>query len=101
MARTAITQRWACSIRGRAFKIKREKCGEEVVVGDGGVPAVGGEDGGVESFVGQVEPGGALVVEGALGGTVYRTGAAARGSARRSLLAAAPPWFKNQGYPLP
>ena len=50
-------------LRCGAFEVEGEECGEEVVVGDGGVPAVGGEDGGVEFFVGQVEPGGTFVVE--------------------------------------
>jgi hypothetical protein len=34
-----------------------------LVVGERGVPAVGGEDGFAEATVGEVEPGGALVAE--------------------------------------
>ena len=48
---------------GGAFEVEGEEGGEEVVVGHRWVPAVGGEDGGVEFFVGEGEPGGALVVE--------------------------------------
>jgi hypothetical protein len=46
-----------------AVEVEGEESGEEIVVGHVGVPAVGGEDGGVEFFVGQVEPGGSFVVE--------------------------------------
>ena len=53
----------AQSFGRRAFQIQGEEVFEELVVGEGGVPVVGGEDGGVEAAVGQVEPGGALVVE--------------------------------------
>src|SRR4029077_16848732 len=51
------------SFRRGAFEVECEEFLEKLVVGQGGVPAVGGEDGGVEAAVGEVEPGGALVVE--------------------------------------
>ena len=44
-------------------KIQFEEFFQDLVVGQRGVPAVGGEDGSVEFLVGQVEPGGAFVVE--------------------------------------
>jgi hypothetical protein len=40
-----------------------EECGQEGIIGDGGVPAIGGEDGGAEFLAGQAEPGETLVVE--------------------------------------
>jgi hypothetical protein len=45
-------------LRRSAVEINSEKCGVEVVVGNGWVPAVGGEHGGVEFLVDEVEPGG-------------------------------------------
>ena len=49
-------------LRG-ALQIKCQEPGEKVVVTQGNRPAVGSQDGGVEFLVGEVEPGGALVVE--------------------------------------
>ena len=39
-------------LRGRAFEVEGEEFFEELVVGESGVPVVGGEDGGVEAAVG-------------------------------------------------
>jgi hypothetical protein len=47
----------------RLLKIERQESGQEFVVGKFAGPAVGGEDGGVELLVREVEPGRALVVE--------------------------------------
>ncbi len=54
---------WGCRRGWLRALIQGEKGGEEVGVGHGGVPAVGGEDGGVELLVREVEPCRALVVE--------------------------------------
>ena len=46
----ALNPRPHCSshlFTGGALQIERQQGGEELVVGDGGVPVVGGEDGGV------------------------------------------------------
>src|SRR4029077_10944836 len=51
------------SLARRAFEDEREEVFEELVVGQGFFPAVGGEDGGVEAAVGEVEPSGTLIVE--------------------------------------
>ena len=45
------------------FQIQREEFRENLLIAHLGVPAVGGEDGGVELLVGEGEPGRALVVE--------------------------------------
>jgi len=50
-------------LNGRAVEVEGEEGFEERLVGKCGVPVVGGEDGGVELFLGEGEPGGALVVE--------------------------------------
>ena len=46
-----------------ASEVEGEEAFEDLVVGKVGRPAVGGGDDGGESFVGEVQPGGALVVE--------------------------------------
>jgi len=46
-----------------ASEVEGEEAFEDLVVGKVGRSAVRGGDGGVEFFVGEVEPGGALVVE--------------------------------------
>ncbi len=43
--------------------VQLQQAGKDFVSGEIGGPAVGGEDGGVEFSVGEVEPGGAQVVE--------------------------------------
>ena len=45
------------------MQVQFKQLGQDVFVAHGGIPAVGGEDGGVEFFVSQVEPGRTLVVE--------------------------------------
>jgi len=45
------------------FKVEGEETFEDVIVGELVGPAVGVEDGVVELLVGEVEPGGALVVQ--------------------------------------
>jgi hypothetical protein len=52
-----------CSVLRGALEIQCEQFFGELVVGERGVPAVGGEDGFAEATVGEVEPGGALVAE--------------------------------------
>jgi hypothetical protein len=47
----------------RPLKVERQQPREDFVVGKVGGPVVGGGDGGVEALVGEVEPGGAGVVE--------------------------------------
>ena len=46
-----------------AGQVEGEQAGENLFVGHVGGPAIGGGDGSVELFVGEVEPGGAGVVE--------------------------------------
>ena len=46
-----------------ALQVEGEQFGQEFIIAERRRPAVGGEDGGVELLVGEVEPGGALVVE--------------------------------------
>ena len=48
---------------GGAFEVQGEQPLQDLLVGQVGGPAVGGGYGGVEFLVGQVQPGGALVVE--------------------------------------
>ena len=48
---------------GGAGEVEGEEVFEDLVVGEFGGPGVGGGDGGVEFLVGEVEAGGALVVE--------------------------------------
>jgi len=45
------------------FQIECQQFGQEFIIAEPQRPAVGGEDGGVEFLVGEVEPSGALVVE--------------------------------------
>ena len=47
---------------GCAVQIQRQLL-QNLFIAHGWIPAVGGEDGGVEFAVGEVEPGGAFVVE--------------------------------------
>lgn len=51
------------SLQGGASEVQFQQVGQQVVVADIRVPAVGGEDGFVEFPVGQVEPRWAFVVE--------------------------------------
>lgn len=47
---------------GSSFQVEREQFGQKLFIAERWGPAVGGEDGGVEPWVGEVEPGGALVI---------------------------------------
>jgi hypothetical protein len=46
-----------------SLQIERQQFFKDLLIAQIGRPAVGGKDGGVQFFVGQVEPGGAGVVE--------------------------------------
>src|SRR6185437_17134988 len=63
MPGTGICQARGLSLLCRALVIEGEEAFEDLGVGEGGGPAVGGEDGFVEGAVGVGEPGGAFIVE--------------------------------------
>ena len=67
----------------RPFLIQRQQLLEDLLVAHLGLPAVGGEDGGVELGVGEGEPGGALVVEVRQGALLELRGARVVAGARR------------------
>lgn len=60
---TRLSANCETSLSLRAFQIQREQFFKNLFVGQIGGPTVGGGDGFVELAVGEIEPGGAFVVE--------------------------------------